>query len=52
MSGLASINMKANTQGAVPLLTQACIVPRLDDDIAGFQMCHLAAVELEVAFAR
>ena len=31
VAGLASIRMKANTQGLVPLLTQACIVPLLPD---------------------
>src|SRR6516165_9101273 len=40
--------MKANTQGAGPLLTQACIVPRWTTTSPGL----LTAVELEVALAR
>ncbi len=43
--------MKAKTHGAGPWLTQACIVPRWTP-VAGLQMRHLAAVELEIACAR
>jgi len=36
-AGFASIRMKANTQGAGPLLTQACIVPRWTTTSPGFR---------------
>ena len=51
-AGLASIRMNANTEGAGPLLTQACMVPRWTTTSPGPQVRHLAAVELEVALAR
>ena len=49
---LASIRMKANTQGGGPVVDPGVHSASLDDDIAGFQMGHLTAVELEVALAR
>ena len=50
-TGSASIRIKAKTHGSVPVLTQACIVPRCTTISPAFIVHGLAVVEFEVAFA-